>query len=125
MEMKQTVLLAATLCAVATLEACGGGASYLTTNPLTVTVSPATATVQTGAMQQFTATVANGSQPTITWLVNGIVGGNSTVGTITATGLYTAPDMVPNPAVVTVTATLRPYANSSGDALVTITSGDD
>jgi hypothetical protein len=53
----------------------------------TVTVSPklaaVTATTQT---QQFTS-----SPTTVTWSVDGIAGGNTTVGTITATGLYTPP----------------------------------
>ncbi len=52
-----------------------------------VTVSPKraaiTATTQT---QQFTASVLG-----VTWSVDGIIGGNSTVGTITSSGLYTPP----------------------------------
>jgi hypothetical protein len=121
--LKRAVLFAAALLALIVVSACGGGDEFNNTNGLTVTVSPATASVPEGSMQQFTATVRNSSYTTVTWLVNGIAGGNSTVGTISSSGLYTAPEIVPNPAVVTVTATLRPYANSSGDALVTITSG--
>src|SRR5438067_782180 len=44
----------------------------------------------------------------ITWSVNGVVGGNSSVGTITTAGLYTAPAAVPMSNVVTVTATSVP-----------------
>jgi hypothetical protein len=52
-----------------------------------VTVSPARAAVViTTQTQQFTASV-NGA----TWSVDNIVGGNSTVGIITASGLYTPP----------------------------------
>ncbi len=120
---KRAVLFAATLLALIMVSACGGGDEFNNTNGLTVTVYPATVSVSEGSMQQFTATVRNSSYTTVTWLVNGIAGGNSTVGTISNSGLYTAPEIVPNPAVVTVTATLRPYANSSGNALVTITSG--
>jgi hypothetical protein len=121
--MKRALQLAAALCVIATLCACGGGDEFNNTNTLMVTVSPATVTVQEGSAQQFTVTVTNSSDKTVSWLVNGIAGGNSTIGTITTTGLYTAPNTVPNPAVVTVTATLRPQLNNSGDALVTITSG--
>jgi hypothetical protein len=39
----------------------------------------------------------------VSWQVNGVTGGNSTVGTIT-NGLYTAPTAIPSPANVTVTA---------------------
>ena len=52
-----------------------------------VTVTPAraavTATTQT---QQFAASVAG-----VVWSVDGVVGGNATVGTISSTGLYTPP----------------------------------
>src|ERR1700741_1411332 len=52
-----------------------------------VTVSPARAAVViTTQTQQFTASV-NGAS----WSVDNIVGGNSTVGTVTASGLYTPP----------------------------------
>ncbi len=33
----------------------------------------------------------------VVWLVNGVAGGNATVGTISAMGLYTAPGLLPNP----------------------------
>jgi hypothetical protein len=56
-----------------------------------VFVVPASAQVQSGGTQQFTATVVNNANPNVTWSVDGIPGGNSTVGTITSTGIYTAP----------------------------------
>jgi Big-like domain-containing protein len=59
-----------------------------------VAISPTTATLIGGATQQFTASVPGGN-PTFTWSVDGVIGGNSTVGTVTNTGLnpglYTAP----------------------------------
>ena len=52
-----------------------------------ITVSPARAAVAiTTQTQQFTASVGG-----VTWSVDKIVGGNSTVGTINAAGLYTPP----------------------------------
>ena len=72
--------------------------------PVTVTISPTKATVRVKRTKQFTATVKNTSNTAVTWAVNGIAGGNSTVGTISASGLYTAPRAVPSPSVVTVTA---------------------
>ena len=53
----------------------------------TVTVSPTAAAITWWQTQQFTATVPGGG--TATWSVDTIAGGNSTVGTIDATGLYT------------------------------------
>ena len=43
------------------------------------------------------------------------------VGTISASGLYKAPNSVPNPAVVTVTATSAAETSKSASAAVTIT----
>jgi hypothetical protein len=52
-----------------------------------VTVSPARAAVViTTETQQFKASVSG-----VTWSVDNIVGGNSTVGTISTSGLYTPP----------------------------------
>ena len=85
---------------------------------VTVDVSPATASVQTGATRQFTATVT-GSSATPVWSVNGITGGNSTIGTISASGLYTAPAAVPS-GVVTVVAT-DAASGADDTASVTVT----
>ncbi|HEV8132694.1 MAG TPA: leucine-rich repeat domain-containing protein [Acidobacteriota bacterium] len=62
---------------------------------------PSLAPVQVGSSQIFQ--VQNGSGP-FNWKVNGIPGGNSSVGTISATGLYKAPAAVPSPQVLTITA---------------------
>jgi len=51
-----------------------------------VSVTPAAASVQTGGMQTFTATVTNTTNKAVTWQVNGITGGNTSVGTISTTG---------------------------------------
>src|SRR5881398_1767971 len=88
--------------------------------PVNVTISPTSATVATGGTQQFTATV-NTSNTAVTWQVNGVTGGNATVGTISSSGLYTAPGVVPNPATVTVTAVSQADATKSAAAQVTIT----
>ncbi len=89
--------------------------------PIVVNVAPSSASVQTGGTQQFTATISGSSNTAVTWSVNGTTGGNATVGTITAGGLYTAPAAVPNPASVTVTATSAADGTSSGSSSVTIT----
>ena len=72
-------------------------------------------------MQQFSATVTNSTNTSVNWSVNGIAGGNSTVGTISSAGLYTAPVIVPSPASVTVSAQLEANAGVSGNGIVTIT----
>ena len=119
--MRRTGLAAIAALVVLTLSACGGsGNTPPPTNP-TVTVSPATANVQEGSQQQFTATVTNTSDTAVTWQVNGVTGGNATVGTITSAGLYTAPVIIPNPASVTITAFITDAPSISGTSIATIT----
>lgn len=105
------------LIAVAFLANCSND----TKGPITVTVSPATASVQIGLTKQFSATVANAASQGVDWQVNGVSGGDATNGTISASGLYTAPAAVPSPATVTVTAVSQSDNTKSGSAAVTIT----
>jgi hypothetical protein len=87
---------------------------------VTVSISPASATVQAGKTQSFTASVSGTSNTSVTWKVNGISGGNSTVGTISTSGLYTAPATVPKPAAVTVTAVPSADGTKSASSKVTV-----
>jgi hypothetical protein len=92
------------------LVACGGGSS---SPPPVVAVSPSTVNTLYPSLagapaqtQQFSATVSNTTSQTVTWAVGGVIGGNATLGTITAAGLYTAPATLPNPnSAITITAT--------------------
>src|SRR5207245_362592 len=118
--MRRAILAATAALVVLTLSACGGGGGGNNNTP-TVTVSPATANVQEGSQQQFTATVTNTSDTAVTWQVNGVTGGNATVGTIDTNGLYTAPVVIPNPSSVTITAFLQSAPTISGNSIVTIT----
>ncbi|HTV04729.1 MAG TPA: aryl-sulfate sulfotransferase [Acidobacteriaceae bacterium] len=71
-----------------------------------VTISPQYAAVLPSGTVQFTASVnASGSQP-LEWLVNGVSGGNATIGTVSPSGIYTAPASIPLSENVTVTAAL-------------------
>ena len=100
-----------------------GGCGYAGTPPnnnVTVTVQPSTANVALGQSQQFQATVTNSSNGAVSWNVNGVAGGNSTSGTVSPSGLYTAPATMPNPATVTVTAISQADAQASGSATVTL-----
>lgn len=54
-------------------------------------VRPGTAFVAPGRTQQFDGIVVYADDPTVDWLVNGIKGGNEFFGTVTPSGLYTAP----------------------------------
>jgi hypothetical protein len=85
-----------------------------------VTVAPSSATVVVNALQQFTATVTGTSNTNVNWLVNGVSGGNSTVGTISTTGLFTAPATVPTPSTVTIMAISQADNTTSASAQATI-----
>ena len=100
---------------------CAGTSTTRTPIPVSVTISPVSATVGAGGTQQFTATVENTGNTAVTWQVSGVTGGNATVGTISSSGLYTAPAVVPNPAIVTVAAVSQADPTKSASAQVTIT----
>ncbi|MGA7398686.1 MAG: hypothetical protein WBW38_01605 [Candidatus Sulfotelmatobacter sp.] len=87
---------------------------------LFVTISPNPVSVVVSTQQQFTATVAGSSNSAVTWSVNGTLGGNSTVGTISTTGLFQAPAAIPTPATFTITALSQADGKSTGSATVTI-----
>jgi uncharacterized protein (DUF1800 family) len=83
-----------------------------------VSIWPAPLTITPGATQKF-GIYNNTSGTGVTWSVNGVPGGNTTFGTITLTGLYTAPASIPSQNVVTVKAASTP-SGISGSSTVTI-----
>jgi hypothetical protein len=92
-----------------------------TPTTVSVAISPTSATVQAGQSKQFAGTVTGATNTSINWQVAGITGGNSTVGLISTTGLYTAPGNVPATNPVTVTARSFYDTTASANAAVTIT----
>ncbi|GEM_PF-720623 len=88
----------------------------------TVTISPSSASLATGAQQQFAAAFNNFTPAQVGWYVDGKLNGNNTNGTITQNGLYTAPANVPgtNPATITVVATDSSNKYHVASASVTI-----
>jgi hypothetical protein len=90
--------------------------------PVAITVVPATITLQAGGgLQLFVATVVNTTITGVTWTVNDILGGSAVTGTISATGLYTAPALMPNPAAVTVAAVSLADPTRRASATVNLT----
>jgi len=114
------------LCSLGPLIILGGCGGSNSSNPpppsVTVRVSSSGSSVLLGNSQQFTATVTGTSDTAVTWSVNGTSGGNSTVGTISSTGLYISPRALPNPATVTIQATSQASGSASGNLVLTITS---
>jgi uncharacterized protein (DUF1800 family) len=61
----------------------------------TVTVSPGYQNLGVNSTLQYTAQVSGLANTAVRWQVNNVAGGNSTIGTISATGLYKSPATVP------------------------------
>jgi hypothetical protein len=87
-----------------------------------VSILPLTANVALGATQQFTATVTGTANIAVSFSVNGIQNGNAAVGTISSTGLYSAPAALPNPTTVTITAKSQADPTKSASATVALVS---
>jgi hypothetical protein len=119
-------LLSALLAACAAAAGCGGvtapAGSAPPPPPAAVSVSPASTDLFLGATQQFTATVQNAASQAVNWQVAGIPGGNATVGTITSAGLYTAPQVLPSPARVVISAQSQASPSAVGTAEVNVRS---
>ncbi len=102
------------------------GCGYAGTPPLNevvVIISPASVSIALGQSQQFVASVTGSTNSAVNWSVDSISGGNSAIGTISSTGLYTAPASLPNPATITITAASEQSPQSSASAAVTLTDG--
>ena len=101
---------------------CGGGHSSTVGSPssgssgIAVTVAPPSATLAPGGTQLYTATVTGTTDTSVTWTAGGIQGGNSTFGTISSSGLYTAPAVAPNPSTVKISAISVADSTKSGTA---------
>jgi hypothetical protein len=85
-----------------------------------VAVSPAIAAITPGQTRQFNATVSAGGA--VSWTVDGIAGGNATVGTIGTTGLFT-PGTAAGPHTLVATSVLHPSLSGTAVAAVTDLTG--
>jgi hypothetical protein len=93
----------------------GQSSLSITVNPkpvVSVTVTPSTAELHSYHPVQFSATVNNAVNQSVTW--------TSTAGTINSSGLFSAPLVYVN-TVVTVNATSVAFPSKSGTASVTVT----
>jgi hypothetical protein len=123
---------ACVMMAAAIFCGCGGGSS---TSPapqpasVAVTLSPSTATVQASQVTSFMATVSNDPKNKGTsWTLSGAGCTGAACGTLSGTTaasgtavMYTAPAAVPNPPMVTLTATSVDDATKSAKATIALT----
>lgn len=92
-----------------------GSASVVLANGNAFLVTPRNAALTLSQTQQFTASVPGGGAAT--WTVDGIPGGNATVGTISATGLYTPPAAAGTHSVVATSVANPAQAGTSAVAV--------
>ena len=109
-----------------------GTATVTVTVPVTITgvsITPASATLNSGTTQQLSATVSGTGDynTTVSWSVcdssgaNCVSGGNSSYGTISTSGLYTTPILEDGSQALTVTVEAVANGNSSELASATLT----
>src|SRR5438874_381208 len=113
---------------------CLAACSSSSTTPTTTTtgvgispigISPSSLTVQTGQVLQFSVFGFYNGPVTLpgqgfAWSVTGTGCSGASCGTIDAKGRYTAPPTVPDPAIVTVTASSVVDSTKSLEATVTL-----
>jgi RHS repeat-associated protein len=110
--IQQAVTITATSQADATKSA---AATITLMPPVAVSITPTSAALFASQTQQFSTTVANSTNSTVTWSMN-----PSGWGSIDSSGLYTAPSTIPYKQTVTVTATSQADTTKSASATVTL-----
>jgi hypothetical protein len=85
-----------------------------------VSISPGYTALVVGHSLQFSATVGGTTNTAVWWQVDGIIGGNSTLGTVSTSGLFTAPSTVPLPAIVNITAVSQTAPTATATATLTL-----
>ncbi len=107
----QTVAVTATSAADSTKVA---SANVLLTPPVSVALSPLSATLLPSQIQAFTAVVANASNAAVSWSLS------PALGSISASGLYTAPSSISTLQTVTITATSAANSTKVASAIVSL-----
>jgi len=121
--MRNRAVVLAFVIGLLVLSGCGPGVYYtitptgptapppVATQSGSVSVAPQYAAVGPGGSSQFKATVSGSGG--VQWLVNGVTGGNATVGTVDANGNFTAPTALVQSMNVVVTAALANSAQTN------------
>jgi hypothetical protein len=111
------------------LSGCASGSSPSHTPPpqqpppagtVSVSVTPTSANIRAGDTLTFSATISGSTNTSVSWFVNGAAGGSSTLGTIDASGKYTAPAALPAPNTLTIKATSAADTSKSATSAATL-----
>jgi uncharacterized protein (DUF1800 family) len=87
--------------------------------PGQLAISPAGGTLRGGETQSFTAKI-DGAPAAVSWSVNGVPGGNASVGMITVAGAYTAPEFPPSANAITIGAVLTADSTKTASSAITL-----
>ncbi len=85
-----------------------------------IDIWPQNNSLEVGSSRQFGAYVPI-TPNTVSWFVNDVPGGNATLGTISASGLYQAPAVAPANSVLTIKAQSTAYPTSFKTTTLTVT----
>ena len=97
-----------------TTKSASGVVSLIATVPVAVTVSPATVSLGAGQQRQFSATVTGSTNTAVTWSLS------SPIGSISTSGLYTAPATITTAQNVSVIATSVADRTKSSSGVVSL-----
>src|ERR1700730_16035363 len=119
--MRGNILLGL-LCAVFLLCGCSGtvttAGTTAGTGTITVLVTPGSATLSPFGTETFNANVTNATNSAVNWEVNGVGGGSSMTGTISAFGVYSAPHLISNSIIpasaLSATVTISAVSQENG-----------
>lgn len=126
MQSSRAVGTGVVLLLVMAAAGCGGGSSSSSSTPppasnVTIAISPTSATLSYGATEQFTATVTPSTNTSVTWTVSSSSSSSSTqIGSISNTGLYTAPMATSVPAATTATTVTVTAGNTTQNVNVAV-----
>jgi hypothetical protein len=96
--------------------------TFVIIGPVSVGLSPSDVSVKVGNTEQFTAYVVGTINTALTWQVNSVAGGSMAFGSISPSGLYTAPTAIPMTGKsVTVTAVSQADPTESASSVVSLT----
>ncbi len=93
------------------ITSCGGGSLAVDLGSIAAITTPNNTLRVTQTTQLASKWLTNG-QP-MNFYVNGILGGNTEIGTISSTGLYTAPAIVPTPYTVQITSSIPRFPTAT------------
>jgi hypothetical protein len=100
---------------VAGLSSSAVSGAYTVSNPVTISMTPISATLAPSQAEAFSATVANTTDTAVTWSIS------PSVGSISAAGVYTAPASVTSAQTVSVTATSVANTAKAAKAVISLT----